>query len=114
MGKIVRDFKAGETLQFSLQYEGEDITGYTFTFILRSVSATTAVNDLEFSTTVGDHPNDDALNGYAVIEIPFATTATLTSGKYYYQLMSYDGTKKDIIAPVGCTDTLNVCQSLEV
>lgn len=113
MGKIVRDFKAGETLQFSLQYDGVDITGWTFTFILRA-DLTALTNDLEFSTTVGTHADDDATNGYVVIEVPFATTATLTSGKYYYQLMSYDGTKKDIIAPVGCTDTLNVCQSLEV
>lgn len=111
---IIRDFKVGETLRFSLSYAGVDITGWTFTLILRSTSATTAVNDLEFSTVVGTHADDDALNGYVVIEIPHATTATLSAGKYYYQLMSNDGTIKDVIAPVGCSDTLNVCPTLEV
>ena len=114
MSNIIRDFKVGETLRFSLQYDSTDLTGVAFYLYLRAVDSETGTNDLEFTTTAGDHTDDDPINGYVVIEVPEASTATLTAGKYNVQLDTWDGTARDTIVPVGCVDTVNVCPSLAV
>lgn len=114
MSNIIRDFKVGETLRFSLQYDSTDLTGVAFYLYLRSTEDGVVTNDLEFTTTAGDHADDDPVNGYVVVEVPAATTATLTAGKYYVQLDTLDGAVRDTIVPVGCVDTVNVCSSLVV
>ena len=110
---IIRDFKKGETLRFSIDYEDQDITGFVFDLVFRS-DLTALTNDLEFQSTSGDHADDDPTSGYKVIEVPTTETDKLTVGKTYYQLMATDGLIEDIIAPIGCSVTLNVCQNLKV
>lgn len=68
-----------------------DLTGYTAQLALSVNSSATAVH--QFSSTDGDI-SIDAANGQVTLSVPFAKTQAVTPGKYYFDLVVFDATKK--------------------
>lgn len=82
----LENIRRGDTYAFEIKYD-IDITDYQFWFSLKT-NITDSTPVLEFVSTTGEHPADDAATGFKVMEIPSTTTKALTVGKYFYDVQA--------------------------
>lgn len=100
MASTLPDFRRGDTYPVELYIVNEDdaaydITGWVFTFTLKSVS--TGLIALQISKTAGDDTKDDPSNGMVYLEIDSDTSAAQTPGSYYYDVQrSIPGSPPDV------------------
>ena len=118
MAKYLQDIRQGDSRTIRIDYgTGFIITGWTFYFTMKldidQVSA-----DVEISTNVGDHAEDDALNGIVNIYVPDTVTAALAPNSYYYSIKRSDNDAtpdiKTILPPIDdYKDRLKVVKALK-
>ncbi len=71
-----------KTWKFTFPY---DITGMVFTFAMKEdIEDISNVNKISLSTTAGDNPADDIVNGIVHITLPSDVSSKLTPATYYY------------------------------
>ena len=105
MAKYIPDFRVGDSYKLSLVVKDEfgvavDITGYVFWLTLKAAFTDADVDAvLQFKTTVGDNPSDDALNGICNLYVPAADTKAVPVGKYFYDIQQLAGTDITTILP---------------
>jgi hypothetical protein len=77
-------FEAGDTVTFSTvaQYVPENITDLVITMTFIEEGATVAA--LEVSTTAGDDPTDEPVDGIVTLTLASGETQALTAEKYIY------------------------------
>lgn len=87
-----------------------DLTGYKFWITVKTnVADLDADAVLQVSTTAGDHPADDEVNGIVYLYIPASVTKTVPAGEYFYdvQMMQPGGGSTGIttlVPPPACYD----------
>lgn len=81
----LRNFRRGDTYKLKLSFPGKNISGWLFTFTLKS-NLEDATPALQISKTAGDGANDEPTNGIVYLEIDSAASALLTPGSYYYDI----------------------------
>ena len=98
MSSYLPDMRVGDdyTIQLTVADENQlavNITGYKFWFTMKSAfTDLDAAAVLQFSTTVGDNANDDAVNGICFISVPASQTKTIPTGSYYYDIQQKTAT----------------------
>lgn len=97
MAKELSDFRQGDTKKIRIDYgTGFDITGYMFWFTLRDDFNTAIVTQV--STTAGDHPLDDVLNGVAYIQLESDDSKLIPAGKYVWDIQrAIPGVPPDVL-----------------
>lgn len=75
------DFFRGDTYVFSVEHPGVDVTGWLFTWTLKSAPED-ATPALQVQHTAGSGPLDDAVNGVVFISLDSVTSAGLTPGSF--------------------------------
>jgi hypothetical protein len=97
MAKYINDFRQGDTVKIKLEYGSTiDLTGYKYTFILKSDLALADEDaELNFTTTAGDYTSDDETHGVVFIVVPSATTEAVPTNKYYYGLKELSSTLEE-------------------
>lgn len=97
MSGYIQDFRQGNTKVIKIDYgKGVDITGWTFYFTLKQdIDDATPV--AQVSTTAGDDPNDDVVNGLAFLTLDSTTSATIDPGKYYWSIQVDKGGAPPVI-----------------
>ena len=119
MAKYLQDIRQGDSRTIRINYgTGFDITGWIFYFTMK-LDLDSVTNQVEISTTVGDHAEDDGVNGVANIFIPATTTGALTEGSYFYSVKRSDGNVtpdiKTIIPPIDeYKDRLKIIKALKI
>ena len=118
MAKYLQDIRQGDSRTIRIDYgNGFDISGWTFYFTM-SLEIDQVTPDVEISTNVGDHPEDDAANGIVNIYVPDSVTAALSPDAYYYSIKRTDNDVtpdiKTILPPIDdYKDRLRVIQALK-
>lgn len=86
MGKLTMD--RGTTFTIGLLYKRngvvESLVGATVRFTVKSVEYDTSVTDA--TATISKNVTDGDVNGQATITLEPADTATVTPGKYFYDI----------------------------
>jgi len=119
MAKYLQDIRQGDSRTIKINYgEGFDISGWTFYFVMKA-DLEASDPDVVITATVGEHSEDDALNGIVNIVVPAATTAALVADSYYYSIKRSDGAAtpdiKTILPPVDdYKDRLRIIPALKL
>jgi hypothetical protein len=108
MSNYLPDFRVGDDYSIKLIVKDEtgapqNITGYKFWITLKtSFALDDAAASLQFITTVGNNPNDNAGAGECYIYINGATTKTIPTGSYYYDIQqkTANGAITTVIPPI--------------
>jgi len=81
----LQNFRRGDTYKLKLNFPGRDITGWLFTFTMKSALEDT-IPALQITRTAGDGSNDDPANGIVYLEVDSLTSAALNPGNYFYDI----------------------------
>lgn len=80
----LQNFRRGDTYKLKLNF-GKDITGWLFTFTLKS-ELEDVIPALQIQKTAGDSPSDEPGNGIVYLEITSAASALLAPSSYFYDI----------------------------
>jgi hypothetical protein len=108
MSNYLPNIRAGDDYSIKLIVQKPDltlqnITGYKFWLTLKtSFALNDAEATLQFITTVGSNPNDNAAAGECYIYVSGAQTKTIPAGSYYYDIQqkTLDGGITTIVPPI--------------
>ena len=92
--KYIPNIRAGDNYLLEIKYNnGTNITGYKFWLTLKAkFTDGDALAILQATTTAGDYPTDDPLNGICYLSVASAITAGLPIGNYYFDLQAKSAT----------------------
>ena len=119
MAKYLQDIRQGDSRTIRINYgAGYNITGWQFYFTMK-LDIDVLANEVEVTTNVGDHVDDDALNGIVNIVVPASVTGALVPDSYYYSIKRTDGAGvpeiKTLLPPIeDFKDRLKVVKALQI
>ena len=119
MAKYLQDIRQGDSRTIRINYGvGFDISGWTFYFTMKK-DLNVVANDLEVTTTVGNHDEDDGPNGIVNIYVSATSTGALDPDSYYYSIKRTDGgtqpDQKTILPPIeDYKDRLKIVKALKI
>jgi len=80
-------FRQGDTKKITINYgAGVDITGYEHFFTMRVDFEEVTPITAQVKGVAGGHPEDDVLNGIAVLELDSTTSIGIPVGAYVYDV----------------------------
>jgi hypothetical protein len=97
MAKYLPDLRVGDDYSIELTVKNlsgnaQNITGYKFWLTLKSSFDLSDANaELQFSSTAGDNPNDEPVNGICFLYVPASITKNIPAGSYYYDIQQKAG-----------------------
>lgn len=108
MSNYLPNMRVGDDYSIKLIVQNPDktpqnITGFKFWLTLKtSFALDDAAATLQFITTVGHNPNDNAAAGECYIYIDGEQTKTIPAGSYYYDIQqkTLDGGITTIVPPI--------------